>query len=56
MAGNLGTALLQTLFVVAVALMIAAQPTAYREVALLLVPSFYRRRLRERCCCSAEKP
>ena len=46
-AGNLGTALLQTLFVVAVALMITAQPNAYREVALLLVPGFYRRRARE---------
>ena len=45
--GKLGTGLLQTLFVVAVALMISAQPTAYREVMLLLVPSFYRRRLRE---------
>jgi predicted PurR-regulated permease PerM len=33
--------------VVAVALMIAVQPTAYREVAVLLVPSFYRRRARE---------
>lgn len=46
-AGNLGTALLQTIFVIAVALMITAQPTAYREVALLLVPGFYRRRARE---------
>lgn len=46
-AGNLGTALLQTVFVVAVALMITAQPTAYREVLLLLVPGFYRRRARE---------
>lgn len=46
-AGNLGTAFLQTLFVVAVALMITAQPSAYREVALLLVPGFYRRRARE---------
>jgi predicted PurR-regulated permease PerM len=45
--GRLGTGLLQTLFVVAVALMISAQPTAYREVMLLLVPSFYRRRLRQ---------
>jgi predicted PurR-regulated permease PerM len=44
--GKLGTGLLQTLFVVAVALMISAQPTAYREVMLLLVPSFYRRRMR----------
>jgi predicted PurR-regulated permease PerM len=47
MAGNLGTALLQTVFVVAVALMITAQPIAYREVLLLLVPGFYRRRARE---------
>ncbi len=46
-AGNLGTALLQTIFVVAVALMITAQPTAYREVALLLVPGFYRKRARQ---------
>ncbi|MFM7677049.1 MAG: AI-2E family transporter [Synechococcus sp.] len=46
LAGNVGTGLLQTLFVVAVALMIASQPTAYREVLLLLVPSFYRRRFR----------
>ncbi|MEB3256261.1 MAG: AI-2E family transporter [Synechococcaceae cyanobacterium] len=45
--GKLGTGLLQTLFVLAVALMISAQPTAYREVVLLLVPSFYRRRMRE---------
>jgi predicted PurR-regulated permease PerM len=47
LAGNLGTALIQTLFVVAVALMITAQPLAYREALLLLVPSFYRRRARE---------
>jgi predicted PurR-regulated permease PerM len=47
LAGNLGTGLLQTLFVVAVALMVAAQPEAYREVMLLLVPSFYRRRFRQ---------
>lgn len=46
-AGNLGTAVLQTIFVIAVALMITAQPTAYREVLLLLVPGFYRRRARE---------
>ncbi len=45
--GRVGTGLLQTLFVLAVALMISAQPTAYREVMLLLAPSFYRRRLRE---------
>jgi len=47
LAGNVGTVLLKTLFVVAVALMVAAQPTAYREALLLLVPSFYRRRARQ---------
>jgi predicted PurR-regulated permease PerM len=45
-AGNVGTGVLQTLFVLAVALMVAAQPEPYREVVLLLVPSFYRRRFR----------
>ena len=47
LAGGLGTGLLQTLFVFAVALMVTVQPTAYREVAVLLVPSFYRRRFRQ---------
>jgi predicted PurR-regulated permease PerM len=47
LAGNLGAGLLQTLFVVAVGLMIAVQPQAYRDVAVLLVPSFYRRRFRQ---------
>ena len=47
LAGGVGAGLLQTLFVVAVALMVAAQPAAYREVAVLLVPSFYRRRFRQ---------
>jgi len=47
LASGLGTALLQTLFVVAVALMVALQPTAYRDVVVLLVPSFYRRRFRQ---------
>jgi predicted PurR-regulated permease PerM len=47
LAGNLGSGLVQLLFVVAVAVMIAVQPTAYREVAVLLAPSFYRRRLRQ---------
>jgi predicted PurR-regulated permease PerM len=46
LAGGLGTGLLQLVFVVAVALMVAAQPQAYREVLVLLVPSFYRRRFR----------
>jgi len=47
LAGNVGSGLLQTLFVLAVALMVTAQPEAYRETALLLAPSFYRRRLRQ---------
>ncbi|MEB3262915.1 MAG: AI-2E family transporter, partial [Synechococcus sp.] len=47
LAGNLGSGLLQLLFVLAVSLMIAVQPIAYREVAILLVPSFYRRRARQ---------
>lgn len=47
LAGNLGTVLLQTLFVVAVALMVAVQPTAYREAVLLLFPAFCRRRARQ---------
>lgn len=46
-AGDLGTGLLQLVFVLAVALMVAVQPTAYRDVAVLLVPSFYRRRWRQ---------
>ncbi|APD48635.1 AI-2E family transporter [Synechococcus sp. CS-602] len=46
LAGNLGGGLIQLLFVVAVSLMVAVQPTAYRDVAVLLVPSFYRRRFR----------
>ena len=46
-AGNLGSGLIQLLFVLAVSLMITAQPQAYREVAVLLAPSFYRRRLRQ---------
>jgi predicted PurR-regulated permease PerM len=46
-AGGVGTGLLQFLFVIAVALMVAVQPIAYREVAVLLVPSVYRRRFRQ---------
>ncbi len=39
--------MIQLLFVVAVALMVAVQPNAYKEVAVLLAPSFYRRRMRQ---------
>jgi len=47
LAGNLGSGLVQVLFVLAVSVMITVQPVAYREVAILLAPSFYRRRLRQ---------
>ncbi|MFM7266808.1 MAG: AI-2E family transporter, partial [Cyanobium sp.] len=47
LAGNLGSGLVQLLFVLAVSVMIAVQPTAYRDVLVLLAPSFYRRRLRD---------
>ena len=47
LAVNLGSGLVQILFVIAVSLMVAVQPQAYREVAILLVPSFYRRRARD---------
>ncbi|MCP9850500.1 AI-2E family transporter [Cyanobium sp. Morenito 9A2] len=46
-AGNVGGGLVKLLFVVAVSLMITVQPLAYREVAILLLPSFYRRRGRQ---------
>ncbi|MFM8278522.1 MAG: AI-2E family transporter [Cyanobium sp.] len=46
-AGDVGAVLVQILFVLAVALMITAQPQAYREAVLLLTPSFYRRRFRQ---------
>ncbi len=43
---NVGIGILQLLFIISVGLMITLQPNAYREVAILLVPSFYRRRAR----------
>ena len=47
LAGNLGAGLVQLLFVVAVSLMVSVQPNAYRDVAIRLMPSFYRRRSRD---------
>jgi len=44
LASNLGSGILQFIFIIAVSLMIAIQPISYREVAILLLPSFYRRR------------
>jgi len=46
LAGNVGIGILQLFFIISVSLMITIQPNSYREVAILLVPSFYRRRAR----------
>ena len=46
LASNLGIGLVQIIFVFVVSLMVAVQPNAYKEAAVLLVPSFYRRRAR----------
>ncbi len=46
LAGNLSIGFLQLLFISTVALMITIQPNSYKEVAILLVPSFYRKRFR----------
>ena len=46
LASNVGIGILQLFFIISVSLMITLQPSSYREVAILLVPSFYRRRAR----------
>jgi len=46
LAENIGNGFLQLFFILSVSLMISLQPIAYREVAILLLPSFYRRRAR----------
>tara|TARA_B100000945_G_scaffold151915_1_gene121850 strand:+ start:922 stop:1992 length:1071 start_codon:yes stop_codon:yes gene_type:complete len=46
LVSNVGVGILQLFFIISVALMITLQPNSYREVAILLVPSFYRRRAR----------
>ncbi len=46
LASNVGIGILQLFFIISVGLMITLQPVPYREVAILLVPSFYRRRAR----------
>ncbi|WP_413677658.1 AI-2E family transporter [Prochlorococcus sp. MIT 0916] len=46
LVSNVGIGILQLLFIVSVGLMITLQPSSYREVAILLIPSFYRRRAR----------
>ena len=46
LVSNLGVGLIQFFFIISVSLMITLQPHSYREVAILLVPSFYRKRAR----------
>ncbi len=46
LVSNVGIGILQIFFIISVGLMITLQPNSYREVAILLVPSFYRRRAR----------
>tara|TARA_Y100001968_G_scaffold298194_1_gene307907 strand:- start:854 stop:1966 length:1113 start_codon:yes stop_codon:yes gene_type:complete len=46
LASNLGLGIVQFVFIFSVSLMITVQPIAYREVFILIVPSFYRSRLR----------
>tara|TARA_Y100001968_G_scaffold309056_1_gene328498 strand:- start:3154 stop:4230 length:1077 start_codon:yes stop_codon:yes gene_type:complete len=45
-ASNLGLGIIQLVFILSVSLMIAVQPNSYKEVLIILVPSFYRRRAR----------
>ena len=46
LVSNVGIGILQLFFIISVGLMITLQPHSYREVAILLFPSFYRRRAR----------
>ena len=46
LVGNVGIGILQLFFIISVGLMIALQPNSYKEVAILLIPTFYRRRAR----------
>ena len=46
LVSNVGIGILQLFFIISVSLMITLQPNSYREVAILLIPSFYRRRAR----------
>ena len=45
LAGNFGIGLVQLFFVVAVALMLSVQPEDYRQVAVVMAPSYLRRRI-----------
>ncbi len=46
LAGNIGSGFFQLVVVLAVTLMVAIQPHAYKDVGIQLLPSFYRRRAR----------
>ena len=46
LVSNVGLGILQLFFIISVSLMITIQPNSYRELAILLMPSFYRRRAR----------
>ncbi len=46
LVSNVGLGIIQLLFIISVSLMITLQPNSYKEVAILLVPSFYRKRAR----------
>ncbi len=46
LAGNVGSGLIRTLFVLVVSLMISIEPKAYKEGVLLVIPKVYRNKLR----------
>ena len=46
LAGNLGSGLIRTLFVLVVSLMISIEPKAYKEGVLLVIPKVYRNNFR----------
>ncbi len=46
-AGNLGGGLVQTVFVLALAVMMAIQPAPHQKLVIRLTPSFYRRRMED---------
>ena len=46
LVSNVGIGILQLFFIISVGIMITLQPNSYRELAILLFPTFYRRRAR----------
>ena len=47
LASNLGVGIIQFTFILSVSLMITVQPNSYKDVLILLIPSFYRRKSRK---------